>query len=268
METTKTVVEVDLVGYSDMARLLDDNLGARIVAEFHSQIQAFVDKGLAEIDSMRERAVLATTGDGAILAFESPLDAHRFAVALQIAAMEHNHDRDESAHRWFRIGLATGELFQGDGNKPGQRMAGIVIVNAVRLEAAARPGQLLAHSSTYSLLPPKFRKLYGPEELIAGKRNERIPAHRYAVVPYITSEDSRPTVLSALDLFDQLNPRDQLNTIMLLIGLPPQFRPPEFVPVFKRQEAIIDWTLGTGNAGLSELTKALKYLIQKQRIQP
>ena len=74
MITAKTVVELDLVGYSDAFRALEENVGVEVVARFNDQIQGFVDAGLSAVGTQRARVVLATTGDGAILAFDRPGD--------------------------------------------------------------------------------------------------------------------------------------------------------------------------------------------------
>src|SRR4051794_18543130 len=140
--TKKTVVELDLVGYSDVSRILEENLEAALVAKFNDQIQNFVEAGLKAVKLKRNKVVLATTGDGAILAFDQPAQAHHFGVAVHEAAQAHNSGRTiASAMRWFRIGGATGELHKKPRDGGGQEIAGTVIATAVRLEAAARPGQ-------------------------------------------------------------------------------------------------------------------------------
>src|SRR5262245_651116 len=107
----KTILDLDLVGYSSIARVYEQGSSAESVADLNAQIQGFVDRGLAAVRLPREKTVMATTGDGAILAFDQPSQAHSFAEALHAAAREHNAPRTElSAKRWFRVGAATGEL--------------------------------------------------------------------------------------------------------------------------------------------------------------
>lgn len=65
----KTVIELDLKGYSDIARELEEHFSAEVVMQFNEQIQTFVDAGLKATETRREEAVMATTGDGAILVF-------------------------------------------------------------------------------------------------------------------------------------------------------------------------------------------------------
>ncbi|MFL6313344.1 MAG: hypothetical protein ACJ71W_14680 [Terriglobales bacterium] len=261
----KTLVELDLVGYSDVCRALEENLGAHVVAQFNSQIQEFVNTGLKAVHAARAQVVLATTGDGAILAFDRAVDSHHFAVAVHHATQAHNATRSTaSSQRWFRIGAASGELFQQDGID-GKEIAGTVIANAVRLETAAKPGQIVMDAATFALLPADIQGLYGEEEIVAGKRGERFPARRCSVIVHKNLEDSPPSPQGILDLFDRLNPRDQLERVMLLIGMPHQFRPANVLQLFRRQEGILDWAVDAGDATMKKLEKTLNDLVQKQQ---
>ena len=187
----KTVVELDLVGYSDRARELEEGIGAHIVQEFNDQIQQFVDIGLEAVGLNRSDTVFATTGDGAILLFDDARSVHRFARAFFESCREHNSKRSaESSKRRFRMGAATGDLAVRDRN--GEKLfAGTVIANAVRLEAASSPGQFLIDSSTWDLLPKDLRDQYGPEEIIPGKRDETFPGRR------CTMDNSEPGIGAA-----------------------------------------------------------------------
>jgi len=181
----KTIVELDLKGYSDVARELEENLSAEVVMHFNDQIQAFVDTGLRAVNLHREDAVMATTGDGAILALDSPSIAHRYALAVHDACRLHNHEKTvASAKRWFRVGIATGELAI-ETNAGVKRMAGSVIARAVRLETASNVGEILVDIETYAGLSDQQKSLYGPEETIHGKRDEVFAARRCVAVPGI-----------------------------------------------------------------------------------
>jgi hypothetical protein len=231
------------VGYSDVCRTLEENLDTEVVARFNEQIQQFVDTALKSVGAERERVVLATTGDGAIVAFVNPTEAHIFAAALLKATEKHNSNRTTpSSQRWFRIGMATGDLYQQSRDGERDAIAGTVIAKAVRLEVAALPGQIVADITTFVCLPREIQALYGPEEIVLGKREERFPARRCTIVPYGATQDSSATVQSVLDLFDRLNPRDQLDRLMLLIGMPAAHRPPDTLELFRRQDKIVDWS--------------------------
>src|SRR5947208_3567217 len=107
----KTILELDLVAYSSTARMLEQNLGPRAVFDLNQSVQELVNRGLAETNLDSPDTILATTGDGAILAFDYAEQAHRFAEALHTAAREYNATKTEvSAKRVFRTGAATGEI--------------------------------------------------------------------------------------------------------------------------------------------------------------
>jgi class 3 adenylate cyclase len=179
----KTVVELDLKGYSDIARELEEHFSAEVVMQFNEQIQRFVDAGLKATETRREETVMATTGDGAILVFDDPATAYRFAEVVHEAYQIHNHGKSVSAaRRWFRIGIATGDLVL-ESIDTTRKMAGSVIARAVRLEAAANIGEILVDTDTYAALPREIQARYGAEERIAGKRDEEFPAHRCVIVP-------------------------------------------------------------------------------------
>ena len=178
----KTIVELDLKGYSDVARELEEHFSADLVMRFNDQIQMFVTDALKVAKIEPEDALMATTGDGAILMFDTPSTAHVFAEAVHKATRHHNHEKTiASAKRWFRIGIAKGELaIENIGGV--KKMAGSVIARAVRLEAASNIGEILADIETYAGLSSEQQACYGSEEQIAGKRSEKFIARRYVVI--------------------------------------------------------------------------------------
>jgi hypothetical protein len=189
-------------------------------------------------------------------------------VAVLEATQAHNAQKSvPSAERWFRVGIATGDLHERERPTGAREIAGTVIANAVRLESAARPGQIVVDSTTFGLLPNGLQALYGDEEIVEGKRKERFAARRYTVVPFEDSEGSSPTIQSVLELFDQLNPRDQLHRLMLQIGMPENVRPSGELELYRRQDKIVDWA-SNSSAGLRQLEKQLKTLIAKQSASP
>lgn len=261
MKNLRTVVELDLVGYTKTGRMLQANLGVEVVAQLNEQIQELVDMALKKAKADRKEVVRATTGDGAIVVFASNVQAHRFAVALHRAAAQHNAGRAQVGHRWFRLGLATGELHQEDSEGGSQAIAGMVIVDAVRLEAGCNPGEIVASSDTYAGFPRRIQRLYGREEMVQGKKEDQVRAHRYTVLPY-TSTDEAPAIPDVLELFQRLNPTSQINLVMVLLKMPPAHRPSIKETIANQQVAILDWAIASGK--LADLAQVLRSLIQKQ----
>jgi class 3 adenylate cyclase len=181
--TVRTVLELDLASYSDIARLLEENLDVHAVKILEDQVQSFIDVGLAQVALKREDVVIGSAGDNAILVFDDPAQMHRFAQAVQQAVLLHNGEKTvDSAKRSFRMGAATGRvlLLQEERRR---RIVGGTVGRAVRLESAAEVGQILVDVATYDALPDTLKGLYGDEEVIAGKREEWFAARRCTLIP-------------------------------------------------------------------------------------
>jgi tetratricopeptide (TPR) repeat protein/class 3 adenylate cyclase len=180
----RTVAVVDMVGYSSIARILEENISAVSVSDLNKQIQTFMMRSLAQLPDPKGYSVFATTGDGIIVLFERADDAHRFAYQVHLLAREHNERRTEStAQRWFRVGIATGELSPNPDPTLGAEYAGTTIANAVRLESAARAGEIVADAASFAGLSDKLKSLYGKDETVKGKREERFLVRRCVATP-------------------------------------------------------------------------------------
>ena len=176
----KTVLELDLAAYSDVASALEEHLDVQAVKTFQDQIQSFVDEGLNQLGIRRDDVVFATAGDNALLIFDDPGIMHQFAKIVQEATVKHNRKKSvESAKRWFRMGAATGAVLVIAEER---RIVGTTVARAVRLEAAAEKGELLIDTETYDALPEEIKKFYGEEEVVAGKRDERFTVRRCALI--------------------------------------------------------------------------------------
>jgi tetratricopeptide (TPR) repeat protein/class 3 adenylate cyclase len=178
-----SVAVVDMVGYSDVAKLLEQNISAGSVAELNRQIQGLIHEALANSPVTTDYCFVARTGDGAILFFNQTDEAHFFARSLHLQSMQHNLLRTEaSAKRWFRIGIATGPVSHSSCQDRSDEYAGVTIANAVRLEASAKAGEIVIDSRSFDALSPELRPLYGQEEAISGKRAERFVVRKFRVV--------------------------------------------------------------------------------------
>jgi class 3 adenylate cyclase len=275
----KTVIELDLVAYSDIARVLDESTGPETVASLNDQIQAFVDKTLVAIGLRSATTVMVSTGDGAILLFDKANDAHRFAGALHDATRHHNKALHlPSSKRWFRIGAATGDIALRRRENGGCDIAGVKIADAVRLETAAAPGELLIDIATFESLDESLRLHYGEEERIAGKRGERINARR-CVFTSVPQEDlgwavgfrpTRPFDLELrvrgirrdiVQLLDRLYPEEKLEQLVFLLEMPLDMQPSRNLPLSTRRTEILRWAASPGGAGIGALEAELRFLL-------
>jgi class 3 adenylate cyclase len=184
----RAVVEVELACYCEIARSLQQSIGECADAVLSEQIQSLIRKALGATGHSVQETFLNSTDGGAVLAFESAEVASRFAEALHRAAQEHNLGKDVGlAQRHFRIGICSGEIVPErrtttGGDFLGFVFAGKAVADAVRLETACRTGEVLICGETWAQLPASLRKLYGPEELVHGKRSEQIRVHRRRVI--------------------------------------------------------------------------------------
>ena len=269
----KTIVSVDMAGYSDVARLLEENQDPSVVMRLNKKIQEFVDGGLSAVGIPRERAVIQTTGDGALLVFERARDAHRFAEAVHAGTVSWNRSRKEpTAKRWFRIGAASGpvSIIPDDGEV---KFAGITIANAVRLETAARPGELVVDIATYDALPGQIQRRYGKEENVHGKRNEIFLVRRCDMSEGLAAEVAEtpiPVPKPALGdrrkiyaLYSRLLTLEAVETLMNLVDMPAGVRPSDRLPTDRRFDELFRWASHNGH--LPQLESELLYLIERQK---
>jgi TolB-like protein/class 3 adenylate cyclase/Tfp pilus assembly protein PilF len=181
MSMKSTAVLVDLVGYSDMSRLLEDSLGVQATLSLNQQVQRLIGDALSESGGTAADNVVMTTGDGALLTFSGPDQALDFATALNKCAARHNAGVTEPrARRVFRVGISTGEIAV-DPNTGSP--AGMAISRAARLEAKADPGGVLIDSESWNAASGERKAAYNGPEDISGKRDEHFEAYRAQIDP-------------------------------------------------------------------------------------
>jgi class 3 adenylate cyclase len=270
----KTVLELDLVGYGMLARELQSAWGPRAVTDLNRQIQGFVDEALSAVGLPRDETVMVTTGDGAILVFDQAAAAHHFAESLHAAVRAYNIDpegagRPGGGGRWFRTGAVTGAIDMQPRPGGGYDIAGEPIGRAVRLETAARPGELLIDCPTYEALPGSARRCYGPEEEVFGKRGECFLVRRYPILLGSPVEAHATTGwrpgdrLSVAEELSRLDP-EQLDRLIFLLGLPLDRQPSRSLdPTERKSELLVRWA-GQSRERLERLEAELRYLVEKE----
>ena len=278
----RTVLELDLVGYSTICDSLEQGLDASSVTQLNQQIQSFIDLGLKAAGVTREKSVAATTGDGAILVFEAAADADRFAATVHAVTAEHNRTRPQPlAKRVFRSGAATGDIVIGPKDSGGFEIAGATIARAVRLEAKAQPGGFQIDEVTFQALLPTQTGRYGPKTRVAGKREEVFEAYEAQMNPggpadaaFFTGSAGanapRSPIRSAsglgsderyavLALFRKLA-SDQYLDLVFLIEIPIGQRPQETLSLEEKKAEILRWA--EENDRLARLLDALRELTE------
>ena len=242
----RSVAVVDMVAYSSIARILEQNTSAASVAELNRQIQAFMTGALAQLPPGCPCSVVARTGDGIILLFDHAIDAHAFGYHVHLLAKQHNDQRSETtAKRWFRVGIATGEVTSTDTAHSPAEYAGTTIANAVRLEAAAHAGEIVLDADSFAGLPAETRILYGPGKTIHGKRDETFRVHRFQVTPRIKNPAGfSPRFLTRRVFFS--GAASVLGGAAIAAWLKPELLDPILHPLpLKRFVALIGWPAPT-----------------------
>lgn len=257
-----TVVLVDLQGYSDIQRALEQSFGVAQALAFDRQIQGFIADALAAAGVAASSAILARTGDGGLLRFDRPDPALAFAAALHRLAAGHNQSVTEAlARRVFRIGIATGELaFDPETGAP----SGMTISRAARLEAAARPGGVLIDTDSHAAASGEAVAAYRGPEIVTGKRDERFEAWRAQIditAPPAAGPNppARGVLLDRIAAdFRRLRPV-QVDDLMRRLDIDRDRRPPDVLTAERRKSAILDWA--DEEQRLADLARDLRAIV-------
>jgi len=122
------IVSADIVGYS---RLIDlDEAGT------HGRVMALIEALKALVGSRGGR-IVKTTGDGALVTFDSVVDAVECALAAQRDLADTTDGVSAERRLYLRIGVNLGDIILEDGDVYGQ---GVNI--AVRLQEVAKSGSV------------------------------------------------------------------------------------------------------------------------------
>jgi class 3 adenylate cyclase len=125
------VLFTDLVDSTELMAQLGDAAFDRLRTEHFAQLRRVVER--------RGGNEVKNTGDGILATFSSAVEAVAAAVDAQQATEQHGHGTNVPLA--LRVGLALGEVaFQDDD------VFGTPVVEAARLVAVARPGQILVTS--------------------------------------------------------------------------------------------------------------------------
>lgn len=130
--STGAILFTDMVDSSSLRSKLGDDR-ADLLRTHH-------DAMLAAVVEAHRGTVTRFTGDGVKAAFPTASDAVGAAIDIQRAVVEYGSSERAVAAFQVRVGLAVGEVTIDDN---GDRR-GVAVIEAARLEAQARPGEILA----------------------------------------------------------------------------------------------------------------------------
>lgn len=246
-----TVVDIDLVAYSDLVRVLEESQGVGAVAQLNSELQESIRNAAADAGLTLDSNNYKDTGDGALLFFSVAEQAVKFGRAMHEAAAKRNESRTTfQGKRFFRVGAATGDVeFGSDG-----KFAGLTIALAVRLQTAGTAGTIVLDDATFSALPADLQKQCGPAEEFSGKRKEVITGHRCVIDP--TAGDQVAEYLGATKVSKPPRPPDRTELLKIvnalsagdvarliyLLDIPIDDQPSKYLSLAEQKIAVLQWT--------------------------
>ncbi|MCZ6859911.1 MAG: adenylate cyclase, partial [Alphaproteobacteria bacterium] len=160
------IFAADMVGYSRLMEADEEGTISRHRNEL-------IDPKISEHDGR----IVKTTGDGLLAEFASVVDAVKCAVEVQQAMQEREADVPEERRIVYRVGVNLGDIvIEGDD------IFGDGVNVAARLEALAKPGEVLISGTAFDQIKKKLD--YGYR--FQGERkvkNIAEPVRLYAVLP-------------------------------------------------------------------------------------
>lgn len=162
------IVSADIVGYS---RLIDlDEAGT------HGRVMALIE-ALKALVAERGGRIVKTTGDGALVTFDSVVDAVECAIAAQQELADDLDDIPAERRLQLRIGVNLGDIIVDDGDVYGQ---GVNI--AVRLQEVAKSGAVYVSRAAVDQARGKVDARFEPVGKVPLK-NIAEPVEIFAALP-------------------------------------------------------------------------------------
>lgn len=193
-----SVVSLDLAQYGAHSKVVHDYAQADGIFALNRRVRSEVKEALQLSNVPADNAITIDTGDGAIIIFtrdpsnpESIVSERAFVCAqaflTAIARLNENVEVDNRLH--FRVGICSGIVAMEQARVRGTDMVechagGLSIGTAVRLQSAARTGEIIACSATWGNLNAATQGKFDAQEDIFGKIHEKVPikAHRFQCV--------------------------------------------------------------------------------------
>ena len=130
----RTIVFTDVVGSTEFVRRVGDEEGRAAIRDLEQQV--------ASLATERDRRVVKNLGDGSLVSFGSNASAISFGLAVQ--------DKSQGEPLRLRVGMATGEPIQEDGD-----IHGTVVAQASRIGDLGDAGELIVSDSVRQLAAGK-----------------------------------------------------------------------------------------------------------------
>lgn len=162
------IAAIDMVGYSRLVEL--DEVGT-LKRQKAIQEQVF---GPA-VDDCGGR-IVKTTGDGALIEFDSAVSAVRWAALVQRTIAERESETGEDRRIAYRMGINIGDILVD-----GDDLFGEGVNVAARLESLAEPGGILVSEAVFRNVRGKVDLGFADQGMLRVK-NMSEPVHAYGVL--------------------------------------------------------------------------------------
>jgi len=192
-------VSLDLAQYGAHARVVHNYTESPGVLDLNRRLQREVEVALKVAGVPLEEVIKIDTGDGAIVIFVTGQAegkkvvtdrAFRFSSAFLNAIAKGNDQIDVENQLHFRIGICSGmvamDISRVRRSEITQcRAGGVAIGTAVRLQSAARTGEIVVCAATWKELCPETQDKFNTQQQICGKIHEKVPilAHSWQCTP-------------------------------------------------------------------------------------
>lgn len=173
------IVAADVVGFSRLV----GNDEERTVGELRAVRAELIEPALKE----HRGRIANTAGDGFLLAFDSAVDAVRFAVQLQQSVEERRAQQPSDRQIRLRIGVNVGDVIEENGDLLGD---GVNI--AARLESLAEAGEICLSDDAYRQVRDRLTLDVDDLGEISVKNIVR-PVHVHRIAPTGHANASRST---------------------------------------------------------------------------
>jgi class 3 adenylate cyclase/tetratricopeptide (TPR) repeat protein len=146
-----TVLFADLVGSTELSRRLDPERAREVLSGFYEMASTQVSSARGQVEKFIGDAIMAVFGLPRVHE-DDALRAVRSALALTARLGAYSEEVGVEPPLRLRVGIASGEAATGEGPAAQSLVTGPVVNAAARLQAAARPGEVLIGNTTRRLI--------------------------------------------------------------------------------------------------------------------
>lgn len=187
------IVQIDLSAYSDMTTLIttlakQDLSHVRCIYWLNVRILRFIHQAVRATPAGSEDNILSSSGDGALLYFDTVNHAHHFAEVLYHQTTAYNLCRANTVQFHFRVGIAYGPVILSSVVTHDQQTrqdvrGGLPLIHAARSEAAGQPDEVVITSRAFRELADDLKPLYHGPHPVTVKHAEQHEVYRRVARP-------------------------------------------------------------------------------------